>query len=177
MSLVRMAKEDQLVAWDAEDNPPTLDALLNGQGRIGSGNLSLAAMAERASSRTKEPWKEAWEKDYGTLSEYGVHTRLKGLRSLVAIGPDGRIVLRPGGQYDRVRVDIALYHTLLALEWILITVKQLTGLAKLDWIAGASPTLDEVDALWRRILARLADELREPADGCDQIPDKPVEGI
>ena len=64
MSLVRMAKEDQLVARDAEHNSLTLGALLHDKGRIGSGGLSLARMAERASSKTKE----AWERTTGFLA-------------------------------------------------------------------------------------------------------------
>ena len=163
MSLVRMAKEDQMVARDAEHNRPTLDALLHERGRIGSGGLSLARMAERASSKTKK----AWDADYGFLSEYGVHTRGKGLRSLVATGPGGQIVVPPGGHYDKVWVNAVLYYTLRELVQVLATVAQLTTLAGIDWITGAMPTLEEVDALWRRIDEWAADELRESAERCD----------
>lgn len=171
LSLVRMAKEDQLVARDAEHNSPTLDALLHGRGRIGSGSLSFARMAERLSPKTKE----AWDEDYGFLSEHGVHTRLKGLRSLVASGPDGRPVLPPGGQYDKVWVNAALYYTLRELVQTFATVAQLTVPAEVDWITGAMPAFEEVDTLWRRIDEWAAGELRESAEKCDQIPDKSVE--
>ena len=162
-ALVRMAREDQLVARDAENNRPTLDALLHGQGRIGSGDLTFARMAERASSKTRE----AWDQDYGFLSEYGVHTRLKGLRSLVATGPDGQIVLRPGGQYDKVWVNIVLYHTLRELVQVFATVAQLTAFAGIDWITGAEATLEEVETLWRRIDELAGDELRESGESLD----------
>lgn len=45
MTLVRMAMEDQLVAEDAEAYTPTLDALLDGNGKIGRGVLALTKMA------------------------------------------------------------------------------------------------------------------------------------
>ena len=143
LSLVRMAKEDQLVAWDVGHNPPTLDALLHDLGRIGSGDLTFDKMAERISPEAKKAWKD----NYGFLSEYGVHTRLKGLRSLVTIGPDGRPFLPPGGRYDKVWVNAVLYHILSQLVQVITTVAQLTASAEIDWIEGAMPMLNEVKSL------------------------------
>ena len=163
MSLVRMAKEDQLVARDIENHPSTLDALFIDEGMFKERDLAFAKMAERVSTKTKE----AWDDHYGFLSAYGAHPRLKSLRALVTTGPDGKILLRPGGQYDKVWVNAVLYHALRELEQTLATVAQLTTTAGIDWIAGAMPTLEEVDALWRRIDELARAELGEPAKGCD----------
>ena len=163
LSLVRMAKEDQLVAWDIEVHAPSLDALWDDEGKLGKGELTYAKMAERASPKTKE----AWDVDYGFLSAHGAHTRSRSLRSLGAARPDGQIVLRPGGQYDKVLMDSVLYHMLRELVQVLATVAKLTTFAGIDLTVGAEPTLEEVDALWRRMDELARDELKAPTDNHD----------
>ena len=104
MTLVRMVYEDQLVAKDIENHPPTLKALLEGEGRIGKGQFTFAEMAKRISPEAKAKWDD----DYGKLSEYAAHTRLASIRGLNTIGPDGQEVLQLGSQYDKVRTMITL---------------------------------------------------------------------
>ena len=160
MALVRMAKEDQLVAQDVENHPPTLAALLNGDGTLGRGELTFGKMAQRVSAKTKE----AWDDDYGALSKYGAHPRTGSMRGLVEVGSDGRIVLRPGGHYDEVWANVVLYHVLRELVQVLATVAKVTASAGIDWVTNAIATFEEVDSLWRQIDRRAREELGEPLE-------------
>ena len=160
MALVRMAKEDQMVALDSESNPATLSALLDGNGKLGSGDLALGKMAERVSAKTKQ----VWEDDYGLLSHYGAHPRRGSIEELVEIGSDGQVVLRAGSHYDEVWVNIALYYMLRELVQMFATVGKLTASAGVNWASGAVSTLEEVDILWRQIDRRAREELGEPLE-------------
>ena len=160
MAMVRMAKEDQVVALDSESNPATLSALLDGGGKLGRGDLALGKMAERVSAKSKE----AWDDDYGMLSHYGAHPRRGSLEELVEVGPDGQVVLRPGSHYDEVWVNVVLYYMLRELVQVFATVAKITAAAGIDWATGAMSTLGEVDNLWWQIDRRAREELGEPLE-------------
>ena len=96
LTLVRMAQEDQLVAEDIELYPATLDALLEGDGMLGKGNLTYAKMAERLSPNAKK----SWEERYGATSEFGAHPRPPSMRDILVTGADGKGTLGAGGHYD-----------------------------------------------------------------------------
>ena len=154
MTLVRMAREDQAVALDIE-HPPTLAALLDGEGK-----LTLGKMAKRVSAKTKE----VWDDDYGMLSEYGAHPRRESLRALVVDGPDGQILLRPGGRYDETWSNVVLYYILRELVQVFATVAKVTALAGIDWAISALPTLEDLDLLWRQIDERARSELGDSVE-------------
>ena len=103
-ALVRMVMEDQLVAEDAETHPPTLDALLDGKGRISKGNLTYRKMAERISPEAKK----AWVEKYGDLSERAAHPRRLSLLFLTTV----RRTVRPGGHYDEIQVKLTILYLL-----------------------------------------------------------------
>ena len=157
MALVRMAKEDQLVAQDIESHPPTLDALFDGEGKIGKGKLALEKMAERVSPKTKV----AWDDDYGGLSKFGTHPRVESMQGLVITDSDGRMTLRAGGHYDEVWINFVLYHLFRELVQIFATVAKVTTFAGIDWVTSAMPTLEEIDSLWRQIDEQARKELGE----------------
>ena len=163
MTLVRMAKEDQLVALDSESNPAALSALLDDKDKIGRGDFSLGKMAERVSAKTKE----VWDDDYGMLSRYGAHPRRGSLEELVEIGPDGKMILRPGSHYDETWVGVVLYYTLRELVQVFATVAKITAAAGIDWVTGAISTLEEVDNLWRQIDERARERLGEPVESSE----------
>ena len=140
MALVRMAKEDQMIALDSESNPAALSALLDDDGELGRGDLSLGKMAERVSAKTKE----AWNDNYGMLSRYGAHPRRGSIEKLVEIGPNGKIVLRPGSHYDETWVSVVLYYPLRELVQVFATVAKVTAFAGIDWVTSAVPTLNEL---------------------------------
>ena len=166
MALVRMAKEDQMVALDSESNPSTLSALLDDDGKLGRRDLALGKMAERVSAKTKE----AWDDDYGMLSRYGAHPRRGSLEELVEVGPDGQIVLRPGSHYDETWVYVVLYYTLRELVQVFATVAKITALAGIDWVTSSLPTLKELDLLWRQIDDRAREQLGEPIESSEGCP-------
>ena len=147
MTLVRMVQEDQAVVLDAEQNPDILAALLDGEVTFRERNLSFRKMAERVSPKAKE----VWDSDYGTLSEYGAHPRQASMRMLVTEGPDGAMVLRPGGYYDKVWVNVVLYYVLRELSLVFETVAKVTVSVGIDWVTGAIPVLDRINALWQQI--------------------------
>ena len=160
MALVRMAMEDGLVALDIEHHPPTLAALLDGQGKLGKGKLTFGKMAERVSAKRRE----VWGNDYGMLSEHGAHTRLNSLRGLVVVGSDGQQVIRPGGHYDETWVNVVLYYAMRELVQVIATVAKVTASAGSDWITSALPIQKELDSLWRQIDERAREELGEPIE-------------
>ena len=146
LTLVRMAMEDQLVAEDAENHPPTLTALLDGEGKIGRRDLALGKMAERLSPKARE----VWDDNYGTLSKRAAHPRLESMQGLV-INLDGEVTLRPGSHYDEVEVRIVLYCLLRELFHVMTTIDKLTTQIQSDWHTQAMPTFEEVNALWIEI--------------------------
>ena len=79
LGLVRMAMEDMLVVEDIEINPATLQALLFDEGKLGTGELRYSEMAHRISPKAGN----TWENDYGDVSKYGAHPRMKALESSV----------------------------------------------------------------------------------------------
>ncbi len=142
-TLVRMTMEDQLIVEDAENHPPTLDALLDGKGSISSGDLTYGKMAERISPEAKE----AWDKKYGDLSQRAAHPRRTSLLGLTTV----RRTVRVGGHYDEVQVKATLFYILDQLVLVLRTVGLLTANAGIPWVQGATPVLEEVIALHRQI--------------------------
>ena len=146
MTLVRMAMEDQRVAEDAETHDLTLDAL-DGNGKIGRGDLALTKMAARISPKAKE----VWDSDYGYLSEYAAHPRGKSLRGLLSTGLDGQITLQVGSNYDVVNVNTVLYYLLRQLMLVCKHVAVLTDQAGSDWAARSKSTFDKVMSLWPQI--------------------------
>ena len=157
MTLVRMAQEDQAVAFDSEQNSDILAALLDGEDTFRKRNLTFGKMAERVSPKAKE----VWDSDYGTLSEYGAHPRLASMRGLVTEGTDGEMVLRPGGHYDQVWVNTVFYYALRELVLIFETAAKFTACAGIDWVTGAIPLFDEVNVLWQQIDEWAGEQLEE----------------
>ena len=170
MALVRMAMEDQLVAHDIWIHPPTLDALLEGNGTLGKGKLTFGNMAIRVSAKAKE----AWDDDYGSLSQYAAHPRIGSMRGLVDVDSDGQIVLRAGGRYDEIWVNTVLYHLLRQLVLIFEIIAKVTASAGIDWVTGAVPILDEIMALWGRVDEWASQQLEE-IDGCSEQAENSVD--
>ena len=156
LTLVRMAMEDQLIADDIENHPPTLDALLEGKERISK----FGKMAGRLGPQGKT----VWDANYGMVSEYAAHPRTMSLRSLNSIGSDGQPLLRPGSNYDEVYVNAALFFLSQQIVKVMKTVAQLTTPLASDWAIRAMPEFEEVDSLWKEIDEQFAAQL----DGCDE---------
>ena len=163
LTLVRMAMEDQLVAEDAENHPPTLTALLEGEGKIGKRDLALQKMAERVSPKARE----VWDANYGTVSKRAAHPRLESMQGLTATGPDGQTTLWPGSQYDEVEVRIVLYYVLRELALVFATVAKLTCSVGSDWANRSISTLDKVNSLWRQIDEWAAEQLGESLESLE----------
>ena len=147
LTLVRMAMEDNLVVDDAEIHPPTLDALLGDEGRIGRGKFTLGQMAERLGPMGKI----VWDEHYGKVSEYAAHPRTMSLRSLNSIDSDGHLILRPGGRYDEAEVEAVLWLLLSEMMKVMKTVAQLTMPLGSDWVERVMPVFEEVESLWKKI--------------------------
>ena len=158
MTLVRMAMEDQLVAEDAEAYTPTLDALLDGNGKIGRGDLALTNMAERISPKAKE----AWDSDYRFVSEYAAHPRERSLRGLISTDPEGQINLQAGSNYDEVEVNAVLCYLLRELVFVMNTTAKLTAGAGSDWADRSTRLLKDVKCLRQQIDAWGRQKLEEP---------------
>ena len=92
LASVRISEEDCLTAMDATTYPPTLAALLKGEGKIGRGDLRYDKMAERMSV----DYEKAWQEIYGFLSKHGAHPRYESLKGLARIGPQGESIFRAG---------------------------------------------------------------------------------
>jgi len=80
---------------DSEKCKDTLDAILEGTGKLGKKQLTYAEMAKRQG----DEFLKAWTHNYGAMSEYAAHARKNSLKTLV--DPDTHD-LRLGGLYDRV---------------------------------------------------------------------------
>ncbi len=161
MSLVRMAKEDQAVAEDCERNPEALSVLLGGEGKLGRGGLSMNEMAERVSPKAKE----AWASNYGFLSEHGAHPRAKSMEGLLRSGPNGELLLQPGGHYDDVLVNVVLYYLLEEVLRVFETVAKATVSAGINWLTSdAGAVHDQVFTLWEQ----LAEWIRKQLDEYDE---------
>ena len=94
LALVRISEEDCLTATDAITHPPTLKALLYGEGKIGKGDLRYSEIAKRMSV----DYRKTWEEIYGFLSKCGAHPRYESLKGLSRINPKGESIFRAG--YD-----------------------------------------------------------------------------
>ena len=160
MTLVRMAMEDQLIAEDAEKHRPTLDALLDGTGKIGRGCLTLAKMAERISPKAKE----AWDSGYGHASEYAAHPRERSLLGLITTGPEGLFTLQVGSNYDEVKVNTVLYYLLRELVFVMHTTAKLTAEVGSDWADRSTRLLEDVTCLRQRIDEWAHVQLQEPEE-------------
>ena len=155
MTLVRMAKENQLVALDAENHPQTLAALLCGKGRIDS----FGKMAKRVSAKAKE----VWDDDYGRLSSFGAHPRIESMQGLVSTDPSGDFTLQVGGHYDVMWMNVLLYDLLGELVFLFETTAKLTHSVESDWASRSLSLLDEVISLRRQIDEWAANQLGESA--------------
>ena len=160
MTLVRMAMEDQLVAEDIEHHPPTLAALLDGEGKLGRGNLALGQMAKRLSPKAKV----AWDRAYGMVSEYSAHPRHMSLRGLISSNPYGQFTLRPGGHYDKVEVNAVLFYALSSLIHVMTATAKVTGEIGSDLVTSARPVFDEVGSLWKQLDEWACQELEQSAE-------------
>lgn len=161
MTLVRMVMEDQLIANDAENHTPTLDALLYDNGKIGSGDLSLTKMAERISPKAKE----AWDANYGHASKYAAHPRQLSLHSLTSIGPDDQITLQPGSHHDELEVKNVLYHLASQIVQVWATTAKLTHEVGSGWADSALPVFKEIMSLCQQIDEWAGEQLEEPEVG------------
>ena len=157
MTLVRMVMEDQLIANDAEIHPPTLDALLDNNGKIGSGDLSLTKMAERISPKAREEW----DANYGHASKYAAHPRQLSLYGLTSTDSNGHRTLRLGGRYDEVEVNNVLYHLTLQLVEVGITTEKLTLTVGSSWAGSALPVFKELISICQQIDERAGKQLEE----------------
>ena len=147
LALIRMVMEDQLVANDAEGHPATLQALMEDEGMLGKGQLSLGKMAERVSPGARGVWAD----DYGTVSAFGAHPRPQSIRALTEVTTDGRLILSPHSFYDEIHVSIVLYYLLREVEQVMATTAKLTFSVGSEWLLEAQPISKEVNSLWRRI--------------------------
>ncbi len=157
LTLIRMAMEDQLVAEDAEGNPPTLAALMRDEGRIGKGNLTLSHMAKRISEKAKE----AWDDNYGFLSAYAAHPRTRSLRGLSVASQEGHLVLEPGSNYDGLWVNVGLCFILRELVQVMANVAKLTAGVGGSWQQDAIPVFSKVSYLWQELEAWASGQLEE----------------
>lgn len=160
MTLVRMAMEDQLVAEDAEVYSPTLDALLDGDGKIGRGDLALTNMAGRISPKAKE----AWESNYRFASEYAAHPRERSLRGLLSTGLDGQVTLQAGSNYDEVEVNAVLSCLLRELVLVMYTTAKLNAGAGSDWADHSTELLEDVARLRQQVDEWARVQLEEPEE-------------
>ena len=157
MTLIRMAMEDQLVAEDAEGNPPTLAALMREDGKLGTGKLTYSNMASRISEKAEE----AWKVNYGILSAHAAHPRTSSLRGLSVPNPDGGILLTPGSNYDEIWVNVTLSYLARELVQVMFTAAKLTGQVEGDWPNSALPVFSKVQSLWQDLEAWASSELEE----------------
>ena len=166
LTLVRMAMEDKLISHDIEKHPPTLIALLDGEGDLGKGNLGFGKMAERRSAKAKE----VWDLHYGQLSERSAHPRAESMEGLTTIDPDGGISLRPGPHYDQIEMNYVLYfmlrETLAVMATLVKTIYEVEddvtiGTRDSDWLIGSKPVFDEVKSLLERLDKWTADQIEE----------------
>ena len=148
LALVRMAMEDQMVARDAENHPPTLDALFEGKGRIGRNEFALDKMAERISPEEKV----GWQREYGEASAYGTHPRPESMRSLLLMEPNGQKALLPGGiGYDKGSVDAVLYYLLSGLMNVLATLARVASSIGSGWGVGTVPVYEEIASIRKKL--------------------------
>ena len=119
-ALVRMVMEDQLIAEVIEIDPPTLDSLLSGKGR-----LKLSEMARQLSPEVKS----AWNYHYRILSEYASHNHKSGLQGL----RDEQLTLVPGGHYDKVYIMTVLSHMLRELKNAMVTIAKVPYSNEIEW--------------------------------------------
>ena len=143
LGLARMAMEDTLVAEDIETCPETLRALLFDEGKLGRGTLSYQEMADRISEQAGD----AWRTDYGDVSKYGAHPRMKALESSVMWDDYGKSHLSLASFYDAGWV--AACCVVIAgesVKLIGIVTKLLHGTAS-HWVEQAYPAFAALEAL------------------------------
>lgn len=125
LTLLRMVAEDQLVARDLIEHPPTLHALMNNPARIDK----FSTMAERQSPEFKEHWKDY----YGMLSAYGAHPRPESIFSLAAFSPtEGMHTVQPGPSYDEDWIEDLLRITRTELKDMVGVILELVQQALRD---------------------------------------------
>ena len=159
LTLIRTVMEDQLVAGDAENHPPTLDALFSEENRLGKGKFTFGKMAIRLSPKAKM----AWDSNYGFVSSFAAHPRHLSIRKLLAVDTDGKITLMPGPRYDRVEVYTAIFYTLGELMKVMATMAKLTYSVGSNWANDAMFVIEEVNSLFWHIDEEAKKELEELA--------------
>jgi hypothetical protein len=146
--LVRSAYEDWLVCKDSEKCAFTVDALLTGVPKLGEGKLTYTEMARRVDPG----YENVWKNDYGSLSEYGSHPRMRAVAILI---DPGTKTLRFGGHYDRV-LFVATCDVLLNILILMITefLPKLLGRERYQpWVAQTDPFIRQA-MTWRAEIKR-----------------------
>ncbi len=146
LTLVRMAQEDQRVADDIEQNPAALEALLEGNGKLGKGDLSYTKMAERVSTNAKA----VWDDEYGATSAFGAHPRPESMFDMLSKGDNEKGHLDAGGHYDELIVYFVLHlatRQIILVFGLLAVVVQSAGV---EWESPV-PAFEAVRGLWRDI--------------------------
>lgn len=156
LTLVRMVSEDQLVAEDVAIHPPTLEALFHDTAKLGQGDLSYSAMAERISKKAKA----AWRQNYGDLSRYGAHPRMGSLMGVLT-QTDGRTTLGLGGRYQEIATAWFFLELFAQLKYMFVRVGESTGEASVNWVDGAVPTFELVEKEWNQLEDWAHEQLRE----------------
>lgn len=146
LALVRMAQEDQRVADDIEQNPVALDALLEGNGKLGKGDLSYSKMAERVSTGAKA----VWDDEYGATSAFGAHPRPESMFDMLSRGDDGKGHLGVGGRYDEQTVNLVLCLATRQIVFAFGLLAKVVQLAGVEW-EDPVPAFEAVKGLWQDI--------------------------
>ena len=157
LTLIRTVMEDQLVVEDAENYPPTLDALFDEENKLGRGQFTFSNMAKRLSPKAKE----VWDSNYGFMSRFAAHPRHLSIRKLIAVDTDGKMTIRPGSHYDRVEVSTVILYTLGKLLNVMATMAKLTHSVGSNWADDALPVVKRVNSLFYRIDEWAQKELEE----------------
>lgn len=134
-TLIRSAEEDYLTCRDCEVNKKTIDALLDGKGELGKGELTFSEMAKRISPEFLEHWKY----NYGQLSEIA-HPRQLAM-GMIANWKESKVNL---GAYYNENHFIATCHALLksAVGMVEFLIK-LLGESALQWQQESLPAFKE----------------------------------
>ena len=159
LTLIRTVMEDQLVADDSEDHPPTLEALFGEENKLRRDEFTFGKMAERLSPKAKV----AWDYNYGFVSRIAAHPRPLSIRKLISVDPHGNITLKPGSHYDRVEIDTVVFFALGELLKVMATMAKLTCSAGSNWTNDALSVIEEVNTLYWHIDEEAKKELEELA--------------
>ena len=156
LALVRMVQEDQLVADDIEENPAALEALLEGDGMLGKGELSYTRMAERVSAKARA----VWDFEYGATSSFGAHPRPESMSDMLSRGEDGKGHLGAGGRYEKWMVNLVLSLASREIIFVFGVLTMVVEAAGVKW-NDPLPDFEAVRRLWQDIEHWAGDRLAE----------------